>query len=89
MMDDGYGMMGGPWMMLVCVLVVVPVRRNCVKAGYSGWLSLLWCRSRICCCSISWRSLNGRSNAGLSRVRPAPPPFRWLPGSGKRCWCMI
>ena len=42
MMGDGYGMMGGPWMMLVFgVLVVVPVWRICQKAGYSGWLSLL------------------------------------------------
>ncbi len=42
MMGDGYGMMGGPWMMLVVgVLVVVPVWRICQKAGYSGWLSLL------------------------------------------------
>ncbi len=42
MMGDGFGMMGGPWMMLVVgVLVVVPVWRICQKAGYSGWLSLL------------------------------------------------
>ena len=41
-MHDGYGMMGGPWMMLVVgVLVVVPVWRICAKAGYSGWLGLL------------------------------------------------
>lgn len=37
-----HGMMGGPWMMLVVgILVVVPAWRICVKAGYSGWLSLL------------------------------------------------
>ncbi len=42
MMNEGYGMIGGPWMMLVVgVLVVVPVWRICTKAGYSGWLSLL------------------------------------------------
>ena len=42
MMNEGYGMIGSPWMMLVvAVLVVVPVWRICTKAGYSGWLSLL------------------------------------------------
>ncbi len=42
MMNEGYRMIGGPWMMLVVgVLVVVPVWRICTKAGYSGWLSLL------------------------------------------------
>ncbi len=42
MMGDGFGMTGGPWMMLVFgVFVVVPVWRICQKAGYSGWLSLL------------------------------------------------
>jgi hypothetical protein len=42
MMHDGYGMMPGLWIMLfIAVLVVVPVWRICVKAGYSGWLSLL------------------------------------------------
>lgn len=41
MMHDG-GMMPGSWMMLVMsILVVVPMWRICVKAGYSGWLSLL------------------------------------------------
>ncbi len=34
MMNEGYGMIGGPWMMLVVgVLVVVPVWRICTKAG--------------------------------------------------------
>ena len=42
MMNDGYGMMGGLWMMLIVGgLVVVPVWRICTKAGFSGWLSLL------------------------------------------------
>lgn len=42
MMHDGYGMMPGPWLMLLtAILVVVPVWRICAKAGYSGWLSLL------------------------------------------------
>lgn len=41
MMYDGYGMMGGGWMILVAVLAVVPVWRICAKAGYSGWLGLL------------------------------------------------
>lgn len=44
MMHDGYGygMMGSSWVMLLAaVLVLVPMWRICVKAGYSGWLSLL------------------------------------------------
>jgi len=42
MMHDGWGMMGGPGMMLIIgILVLIPVWRICTKAGYSGWLSLL------------------------------------------------
>ena len=42
MMHANYGMMSGSWMMLFMgILVIVPIWRICVKAGYSGWLSLL------------------------------------------------
>ena len=34
-------MMNPVVMLVVALLVVVPVWRICVKAGYSGWLSLL------------------------------------------------
>jgi hypothetical protein len=29
------------WMLLMALVVVVPFWRICVKAGYSGWLSVL------------------------------------------------
>jgi uncharacterized membrane protein YhaH (DUF805 family) len=43
MMHTDYDMMSGSWMMMLFmgILVVVPIWRICVKAGYSGWLSLL------------------------------------------------
>ncbi len=41
MMHEGMG--GGHllWMLIMMAIVVVPFWRICVKAGYSGWLSLL------------------------------------------------
>ena len=29
------------WMLVMALIVVVPFWRICIKAGYSGWLSLL------------------------------------------------
>ncbi len=41
MMQNGFWMLNPVVMLVVALLVVVPVWRICVKAGYSGWLSLL------------------------------------------------
>jgi len=42
-MHADYGTMSGSWIMMLFmgILVIFPIWRICVKAGYSGWLSLL------------------------------------------------
>jgi hypothetical protein len=41
MMQDGMSGFGPLWMLLISAIVVLPFWRICIKAGYSGWLSLL------------------------------------------------
>jgi uncharacterized membrane protein YhaH (DUF805 family) len=41
MMQDGMSGFGPLWMLLISVIVALPFWRICIKAGYSGWLSLL------------------------------------------------
>lgn len=37
----GYGYGHWLWILVIAALVVIPAWRICVKAGYSGWLSVL------------------------------------------------
>jgi len=41
MMHEGFAGLHLLWMIVMMILVVVPFWKICVKAGYSGWFSLL------------------------------------------------
>ena len=41
MVHDGMFGFGSIWLIIIAVVIVVPFRHICMKAGHSGWLSLL------------------------------------------------